>query len=227
MMGNKLVEGLSLLTRKTEKICDDIFMLDFRVVNAFMIRLHNGYWLLIDTGLENSEHFIKEAAEVNFGENPPDAILLTHGHFDHVGSLKALTRYWNVSAYIHPEELAFITGQKDYPVPDDNASDGFVAKMSESFPHSSIDIGHFAAVLPENGVVPFAGEWKWIFTPGHSPGHVSFFRESDRILVSGDAISTVKQESLWSVLTQNEDITGPPSYLTEDFDLAKASIETD
>ena len=45
-------------------------------------------------------------------------------------------------------------------------------------------------------------EFQVIHCPGHTPGHVSFFRESDRTLIAGDAFVTTKQESTIAVLTQ-------------------------
>ena len=59
----------------------------------------------------------------------------------------------------------------------------------------------------------------------HCKGHIVLFKEDDRILIAADAFSTLKQESLLSVITQKENISGPPKYLTTDWDLAKKSIE--
>ena len=59
--------------------------------------------------------------------------------------------------------------------------------------------------------------WRWIFTPGHSPGHISLFRDSDRTLIVGDAFVTTKQESLMSVMTQRMEMHGPPMYFTPDW----------
>jgi glyoxylase-like metal-dependent hydrolase (beta-lactamase superfamily II) len=225
-MGNKIVEGLSYITRKTQRIRPDIYMLDFRAVNAYMLKTGIETWLLVDTGLENSSEFIAGEAREIFGERSrPEAIILTHGHFDHVGSLKALTKRWDVPVYIHENELPYITGQKDYPLPDDTKGGGLITRMSDTFPHTAIDVGHYANALPKDNSIPYSGQWKWIFSPGHSEGHVSLFRESDRTLIAGDAISTVKQGSLWSVITQSETICGPPEYLTEDFDKAQESVE--
>lgn len=225
-MGNKLVEGLSWLTRKTEQVTQDIFMLNFRAVNAFIIRVGLTDWILVDTGLENSETYILQEAESLFGVySRPKAIILTHGHFDHVGSLKALTRLWDVPAFIHPYELPYITGEKDYPLPDPDAGDGFVSAISETFPHTAIDIGYYAAPLPADHFVPFAQNWEWIFTPGHTAGHVSLYHKRDKVLISGDAISTQKQGSLLSVITQRLELAGPPPYLTEDWAKAEESIQ--
>jgi glyoxylase-like metal-dependent hydrolase (beta-lactamase superfamily II) len=49
--------------------------------------------------------------------------------------------------------------------------------------------------LDPAGAVPALSEWTWIPTPGHSPGHVAFFREHDRVLITGDALLTVDLDS--------------------------------
>ena len=56
-------------------------------------------------------------------------------------------------------------------------------------------------MLPSDGTVPHLPDFKWIHTPGHTPGHISLFREKDQALIVGDAFVTVKQEYLYKVLT--------------------------
>lgn len=226
-MGNKLVEGLSALSTSSQEIAPDILILQFTVVNAFIVgnpASKNGF-VLVDTGLENSYDFIVQSIESRFGKDShPKAIVLTHGHFDHVGSVIKLADLWNVPVYIHEVEMPYVTGKKDYPVGDPTVGGGMVANMSPSFPHTSIDISFYATPLPKDGSIPGMPEWKWIHTPGHTEGHVSLFREKDSVLIAGDAFSTTKQESLFSVLTQKEQISGPPAYLTTDWKAAEQSI---
>lgn len=49
------------------------------------------------------------------------------------------------------------------------------------------------------------------------------YRNKDRVLIAGDAITTTKQESLLSVILQSGKIGGPPKYLTENFNIAEIS----
>lgn len=227
-MGNKLIEGLSLITRSSDEVLKDIFVMNFTVVNACMVgdpEIKNSNWLLIDTGLKASGDYILQHAEKRFGKNnPPKAIILTHGHFDHVGSVTKLCDYWKVPVYIHSKELPYVTGKKDYPEADSSVEEGIVSKLSPSFPHTSINIASQVFPLPEDGSIPYFSEWKYIHTPGHTEGHISLFRPRDGVLIAGDAFSTVKQESIVSVLTQKEEISGPPKYFTTDWDNAKESI---
>lgn len=226
-MGNKIVEGLSALNISSREITDDILVLEFTVVNACFVNNKNAknQWVLVDTGLENSYDFILESAQNRFGkDSKPQSIVLTHGHFDHVGSVKRLSEHWDVPVYIHRLEMPYVTGKKDYPTGDPTVDEGMVAKLSPTFPHKSIDIGYRAVELPPDGSIPGMAGWRWIHTPGHTEGHVSLFRDTDRVLIAGDAFTTVKQESIMSVMSQNEKISGPPKYLTIDWAAAEDSV---
>lgn len=99
-----------------------------------------------------------------------------------------------------------------------------VAKMSFIFPNEPINLGDNVKKLPSDGTIPHMPDFKWIHTPGHTPGHISLFREKDRTLIAGDAFVTVKQEYLYKVFTQHQEISGPPRYLTTDWKAAKESV---
>ncbi len=72
--------------------------------------------------------------------------------------------------------------------------------------------------------MPALAGWRWLHTPGHSVGHVSFWREADRLLVAGDAVITTDQESAYAaVVTHEAEIHGPPRYFTVDWDAARES----
>ncbi|MGE4284496.1 MAG: MBL fold metallo-hydrolase [Clostridia bacterium] len=228
-MINDMLKGLSEITTKSEEVTPDIFLVKFTIVNACLIgNAHDktGEWVLVDTGLENSADFILQSVEERFGKNSyPKAIILTHGHFDHVGSVVKLANLWDVPVYAHELEMPYITGKKDYPQGDPTVDEGLVAKMSPSFPTQSINLGYRAVALPSDGSVPGMSGWRWIHTPGHTEGHISLFRDSDRTLIAGDAFTTTKQESLISVLTQRKEVKGPPAYLTTDWEAAKKSVK--
>ena len=227
-MGNKIVEGLSAMNTSSQEILPDILLMNFTVVNACLVGNpgdKTNDWVLVDAGLENSADFILKCVNKRFGKDSrPQAIILTHGHFDHVGSVIKLSELWDDPVYIHQLELPYVTGKKDYPAGDPSVDKGLVAKLSPTFPHKSIDIGFRAVALPDDGSVPGMPGWKWIHTPGHTEGHICLFRENDRVLIAADAFSTTKQESLLSVATHREQISGPPKYLTTDWKAAENSV---
>jgi glyoxylase-like metal-dependent hydrolase (beta-lactamase superfamily II) len=72
--------------------------------------------------------------------------------------------------------------------------------------------------------VPGLPDWECIPTPGHTPGHVSFFRGSDRVLIAGDAVSTVNLNSLRDFVLQRQKLSGPPYITTWNWRAAKDSV---
>ncbi|MFJ9497411.1 MBL fold metallo-hydrolase [Brevibacillus centrosporus] len=217
----------SLSSGLGQNVTPDLYCLCIQVVNVCFIGQvdePNG-WFLVDTGMPKSADEIRKAAEQRFGANhPPQAILLTHGHFDHVGAVVELSTHWNVPVYAHEKEFPYLTGEQNYPEADFTVEGGLVAKLSSLFPNEAITVGKPLKKLPDDGSIPGLAGWRWLHTPGHSPGHVSFFREKDRALIAGDAFIAVRQDSLFQVLTQLPEISGPPRYFTTDWVAARDSV---
>lgn len=197
-------------------------------VNAYFI--HNAVekkWVLIDTGLKRSAAKIQELADNLFWpDSKPAAIILTHGHFDHVGSALELAREWEVPVFAHLMELPYLTGLSAYPPADPWAGGGLMSVVSPAFPAGPFNISEHIQLLPQDGSLPFLPDWKYVHTPGHSPGHISLWRRRDKVLIAGDAFVTTRQESVWSVMMQTKKLTGPPRYFTYDWDAAAKSVKT-
>jgi glyoxylase-like metal-dependent hydrolase (beta-lactamase superfamily II) len=195
-------------------------------VNVFIIQnTERTNWVLVDAGLKSSALKIKQMVNYVFGGGQPSAIILTHGHFDHVGSLRKLADEWNVPVYAHHMELPYLTGKSSYPPPDATVGGGMMATMAFLYPKGPINIEDRIRELPEDGTVPELSGWQWIHTPGHTHGHVSLFREEDKLLIAGDAVVTTQQESVLSVMSQKEELNGPPKYFTSDWSLAARSVK--
>ena len=218
----------SLLSMVGQAVLPDIYCYTIQVVNVIFIGnpSKKDGWVLVDAGMPKSAKTIIDVAEHRFGKNvKPKAIILTHGHFDHVGAIIELVEHWEVPVYAHSDEIPYLTGKKHYPEPDPSVGGGLVSRISSTFPNKSISLGDIVQALPEDGTIPSLPDWKWLHTPGHSPGHVSFFREKDRTLIAGDAFVTVKQESLYKVFTQEKEFSGPPKYFTTDWNAAWESVK--
>ncbi len=214
----------------THEIAPDLAYRRLAMVNViFYGAPHSGDrgWVLIDTGVPGLGRLIENAAEERFGKrNRPAAIILTHGHFDHVGNLKALAEKWETPIYAHMLEHPYLTGRAKYPPPDTTVGGGIMPTFAPLFPSGPIDVTQWLKDLSPLGEVPFMPDWRWIHTPGHSPGHVSLWRESDRSLIAGDAFITTHMESAYSVITQKPEMHGPPTWLTPDWEAAHRSVAT-
>lgn len=210
---------------KGREVTQDVYVVTDQIVNFTMIgKPGDDTFVLIDTGMPKRSEKIIEAAKERFGPGvKPSVIVLTHGHFDHVGNIIELIEEWDVPVYASKVEFPHLTGKEAYPAPDYKAEGGAVTKLSKFFPVEPIDLGERIQPLPENGTVPGLSDFKWIPVPGHTKGQVAFFREADRLLIAADAFVTTKEEELYAVLTQKEVVSGPPRYLTPDWKSAKES----
>jgi glyoxylase-like metal-dependent hydrolase (beta-lactamase superfamily II) len=211
------------------EVADGIWGLTDIFANVFVVKNESdGSWVLIDGGLKTGYSKIKKMVASLFGEGSrPAAILLTHGHFDHIGAVKRLATEWEVPVFAHYLELPYLTGKSAYPPADPSVGGGLMTYLSEFYPKQSEDLTGIVEAFPGiDASVPFLPDWTYIHTPGHSPGHVSFWREKDKVLIAGDAFVTTAAESAFSTLTQSKIVSGPPKYFTCDWLRAESSVET-
>lgn len=225
-MEGKWIPATSVRSGVGQEVAPDLYCLTIQIVNVVMVGHPDGAeWVLVDAGMPESAADILSAAWERFGVTKPKAIILTHGHFDHVGAVVDLAETWDVPVFAHELEMPFLTGQSSYPEPDPTVEGGWIAKLSPLFPREPVNLGNRVQTLPSDGHVPGMPGWRWIHTPGHTPGHVSLFREADRSLIAGDAFVTVRQDSLYKVFMQQKEISGPPRYLTTDWKAARESVK--
>ncbi|NTU65523.1 MAG: MBL fold metallo-hydrolase [Chloroflexi bacterium] len=196
-------------------------------------------WVLIDAGLAQCGELIRKTAESLFGVNiPPAAILLTHDHPDHAGSVRKLVSLWHCPVFVHPDEMP-LTAIEDLSTVRRYANplDRWIIipllrvmprqRVAAMFAQSSLK-GVVRAFDP-GAAVPGLPDWECIPTPGHTPGHVAFFRKRDRTLITGDALVTVDLNSLWGFLLwslhrNKQRVSGPPWYSTWRWLAAKESV---
>ncbi|MGI8494149.1 MAG: MBL fold metallo-hydrolase [Pyrinomonadaceae bacterium] len=207
-----------------EKVAEGVNHLKIVFVNAYFIDTKDS-WVLVDTGLPLTAWRIKGYAETLYGKGTkPSAIVLTHGHFDHAGSVKDLAEEWDVPVYAHALEMPYLTGKSDYP-PQDPSIGGAISQMSRVFPHGGIDLGSRVKEIGESGEIAELPGWKFVHTPGHTAGHISLFRASDKTLLAGDALTTMNLESWASQITEKKEFCRPPAPFTTDWDAARESVE--
>ena len=198
-----------------------------RFVNVYFVETGlPGEWVLVDTGLPGSAHTIGAAAAELFGEdNRPKAILLTHGHLDHLGAARELASRWDVPVLAHPLELPYITGQAFYP-PQDPTVGGSLAFMSRFFPRDLPNLRDAAqAIDTDDEAVPYLPGWRWLHVPGHAPGQLAFFRESDETLLGGDAFATCHHDSVPAILLGTPNISRAGTPFNYDWEASRKSVQ--
>lgn len=210
--------------RSISRIAPDLGWLPISFVNVYFVGRPGSAWVLVDAGLPGRSREIIDAAEARFGAGArPEAIILTHGHFDHAGSALALAEHWDVPIYAHGLELPYLTGRSPYPPPDPTIG-GAIAFLSRFVPSRAMDLGKRIRELQPNEVPVIAG-WEWLATPGHSPGHISLFRSSDRVLLVGDACATMNMDSWTGLITGRRVLARAGSPFNPDWAATRSSVK--
>jgi glyoxylase-like metal-dependent hydrolase (beta-lactamase superfamily II) len=200
--------------------------------NAYLVHAGSS-WILVDAGWENDGPRIQAAARSLLGPGlDPAAILLTHAHPDHEGAARELARAWGCPIFAHPAEIPIATGDFAAMVRYAGPLDRWLIlplmrAVGRRRREAILAGGSLAGVvrpLPPDGAIPGLEDWRWIPTPGHTPGHVAYVRGRDRVIISGDALVTLAVNSWSGVLRQRQGLSGPPWYTTWDRDAARASI---
>lgn len=127
----------------------------------------SGESAVVDPAIESKELFgAVENRNVKY-------ILLTHGHYDHIGGVNALKDRTGAKVVIHQEEKSFLSDMELSLAPK---------------PESTEEI--FPDIITENGTeIPFGdGNIKVMHTPGHTIGGVCYIFENDRVIFSGDTL---------------------------------------
>lgn len=188
--------------------------------------------VLVDTGWAASAEQVHKAVQRMLGPGEkPHAILLTHLHPDHSGAAGTLARLWQVPVYVHPAELPMAQGKyrAGFSMPLDR---WIVVPTMRLLParvrqriEASGDISDVVQPLGPGREVPGMPGWTAVPTPGHTPGHLAFWRSSDRVLITGDAVVTVNLNSLPGILLTRPGVAGPPRYTTWDWKVAMESVD--
>lgn len=105
----------------------------------------------------------------------PQAILLTHAHYDHIGAVDALRDYYDLPVYIHPNEADWLTN------PELNLSAYTGGPLIRLQPAD-----HLWESMGDKSVGNF--EFQLAFVPGHSPGHVIYYFAEAGFVIAGDTL---------------------------------------
>lgn len=176
-----------------ETIHPGVHRVDLGMVNAYLLE-DQGRWLIVDTGTPGSEGALLSALR-EAGGNPNDvaAILVTHLHADHSGSLAALKELTGAPAWMHPVDAdAVRQGVSMRPAqPAPGVLNWLLVKVVMAA-RGPMDIAPAAVEreLVHGEVLDFAGGVRVIHAPGHAAGQVCLWVERDGgVLLAADAAS--------------------------------------
>jgi len=189
-----------------KKIAQDVFQIQLlprNSINAYVIGS-----VLVDAGIRSSGVKILNG----IGNKEIKAHVLTHAHADHQGASAFVCKTLNIPFWCGEEDkTTAVNGLVTSKFPD---PDSLISRLQQRYwagPGYPVE-----KTLKEGDMV---GDFQVLNTPGHSDGHIVFWRESDRVLIAGDVVINM------NMLTTIPGLSEPPAIFTKDIITNRQSIK--
>ena len=178
-------------------MAEGIYRVPARHANTYLVEADNGL-VLVDTGMPGSEKRILKAVE-SLGRKPSDVkmILLTHRHWDHIGSAAALKKETSGMLVSHGFEKPYVAGTLVVITPRAWSLYGRIARRVLALVSSTKKLFRFVKYRPvlvdeasdEESILETAGlDGSIVWTPGHTKGSISLFLNKSRVAIIGDLL---------------------------------------
>jgi glyoxylase-like metal-dependent hydrolase (beta-lactamase superfamily II) len=151
----------------------DCFVLGAYETNCYVLRKDPDAkdCLVIDAGL-NAAKLVEFLVHHRLN---PTAVILTHGHIDHIAGIASLRKkFADLKVYIHKLDAEMLTG-----------GEGSLAEMVGEFPGT--ETADF--IVGDGDIIEQAGlKLKVLHTPGHTPGGICLYSEGQKVIFVGDTL---------------------------------------
>ena len=142
--------------------------------NSFVVYDESSECIFVDPGFYFPEEREKVKRYILEHNLKPLFIANTHCHFDHILGVEFVRREYGIDFLTHRDDAFWVEA---------------AIEQGEMFGFQIEAVGEPDAFFGENDLIEFGNSsLRVIHIPGHSPGHVVFYSEADKILLSGDII---------------------------------------
>lgn len=190
-------------------ITDGVAMLELSIdLGEYKMEIHPTLvWddkdvILVDTGFPGMLPALQ--AEMESAGAPMERltkVILTHQDFDHMGGLPDI-----LAAVDRPVEVYAHAADKPY-------IEGHIPLLKHDPSQGQPPTAHVDTVIDDGDVLPTNGGLQVIFTPGHTPGHMSLYHLPSHTLITGDA-----------TVSESGELRGPNLAYTPDVEKAWQSF---
>ena len=178
-------------------VADGVHRIADAYTNWYLLE-DDGRMTIVDCGVPTSWESLHHAlAQLGRNAGEVEAVVLTHGHFDHVGFAERARRELGVPVYVHTNDVPLTRhpARHDHERP----RSYYLATQVRALP-IVIALARNRAWWPdrlrsvvryEGGTLPVPGSPRVIFTPGHTLGHCALHLPDRDVVIAGDAIVTL------------------------------------
>ncbi len=179
-------------------VVDGVHRLAHAAVNVYLIEDDAGV-TVVDTGLPATFRRLQSAlADLGRSARDVKAVVLTHAHFDHVGSAREAFRQWQVPIWVHPQDQFLAAHPYRYKHERNRLLYPFRYPKSVPVLTKMAAAGAFVvrgisdtSPLEAGAEVGVPGRPRVVFTPGHTLGHCALHLPDRGAVISGDALVTL------------------------------------
>ena len=179
-------------------VADGIHAITRVHVNFYLIEDDDGV-TIVDAGLPRMWSLLHEALQA-IGRRPDElrALVLTHGHFDHVGLAARMQREWNLDVYVHRADADLAAHPYRYKPQSNRFLYPFfhprsLPVMGRMAVAGALRVRGVSRPIPFDGLerLPVPGAPIPLHTPGHTRGHCMLYLPHRDVILTGDALVTL------------------------------------
>lgn len=177
-------------------VVEGIHRIEHAAVNWYIVEDRTGL-TIVDAGLPTSWKMLLAAlSDIDKKLTDIKAIILTHGHFDHIGFAERLRCEAKIPVYIHDNDVPLLRHPRQYGR--NRPLSWYLATQLKALPDvARLVVNRAWWPAPVNEVerireqtLPVPGKPQVLFTPGHTHGHCSYYFPEHGALIAGDAVVT-------------------------------------
>lgn len=151
-----------------------VFICNTVKVNAYVVNDELGNCIIIDPGCASGEEIDTITTYITEEGLTPLAILLTHGHFDHILGVPFLRQHYNIKCWLHPGDNEELVHALSF------------SRVYENAINKSFEADCF---MNDDEILLFGKlDIRVIHIPGHTAGSVCLYNESNHWLFTGDTL---------------------------------------